>query len=106
MRSFSARLDGPASRLNVRDDQEPRLLAQIERFWFTPADPTTLGLIRICAGLVVLYVHLIYVGSLQTYFGENAWFDRATANDFRTQFPVGAPRSVTQDDDPAAEVRS
>ena len=33
MRSFSARLDGPASRLNVRDDQEPRLLAQIERFF-------------------------------------------------------------------------
>src|SRR5262249_53271185 len=26
------------------------------RFWFTPADPTLLGFMRICCGLVVLYV--------------------------------------------------
>ena len=25
-------------------------------FWFRPADPTTLGFIRICTGLLVLYI--------------------------------------------------
>ena len=30
------------------------------RFWFSPADPKPLGLIRLCAGLIIFYVHLAY----------------------------------------------
>ena len=26
-----------------------------DRFWFTPADPTVLGAIRICCGVITLY---------------------------------------------------
>ena len=29
------------------------------RFWFTPTDPATLGLIRILAGSMLFYTHLI-----------------------------------------------
>lgn len=46
------------------------------RFWFSPADPTLLGLIRICCGLVTLYTMVVYSFSLQAFMGETAWHDR------------------------------
>jgi hypothetical protein len=61
------------------------------RFWFRPTDPTTLGLIRICCGLIVLYVHLAYTFDLQALLGEHAWLDLQTINKIRTQGPVLAP---------------
>ena len=50
-------------------------------FWFTPADPTVLGLVRICAGLLTLYVHLMYSFHLQEFFGEKAWLTLRVANE-------------------------
>ncbi|HEY7423396.1 MAG TPA: HTTM domain-containing protein [Gemmataceae bacterium] len=44
-----------------------------DRFFFRPADPTTLGLMRICAGILILYVHLIYGIGLMDYLGPDAW---------------------------------
>jgi hypothetical protein len=68
-----------------------------DRFWFRPADPTTLGLMRICCGLMVLYVHLAYTFDLQAFFGANAWFDLKAANEFRYDFPNAAlPSGWTQ----------
>jgi len=58
------------------------------RFWFNPIDPTTLGLVRICVGLLALYVHLVYIFDLQQLFGKDAWFNLATINDFRQNEPV------------------
>ena len=47
-----------------------------DRFWFTPADPTTLGLMRICAGIVVLYVYFCYSFDLMSYVSlDEAWMD-------------------------------
>jgi hypothetical protein len=63
------------------------------RFWFSPTDPTTLGLIRLCCGLLVFYVHLAYTPDLQTLFGPEAWLDSQTMNDFRKEAPVVAPPS-------------
>src|SRR5262245_48367163 len=59
-----------------------------DRFFFRPEDTTTLGLIRICCGLITLYVHLVYAFELQALVGKNAWFDLETANEFRTEAPV------------------
>src|SRR5262249_6236708 len=42
-------------------------------FWFHPADPTTLGFMRICTGLLVLYIHLAYSLDLQAFFGKHGW---------------------------------
>jgi Vitamin K-dependent gamma-carboxylase len=42
-------------------------------FWFEPADPATLGLIRICAGAMVFYTHLIWSLDLVAFFGPHAW---------------------------------
>jgi hypothetical protein len=43
-------------------------------FWFPKADPTTLAFIRICTGLLVLYIHLAYTLDLQSFFGQQAWY--------------------------------
>lgn len=67
------------------------LLSGWNRFWFTPADPTLLGLIRICCGLVILYVHLSYSYDLQSFFGRHAWMDLQMLNEFRHEAPVLVP---------------
>jgi hypothetical protein len=62
-----------------------------DRFWFRPADPTVLGLIRIACGLVVLYVHFAYSYDLQAFFGRDAWFSLSLANMVRHEAPWGPP---------------
>lgn len=39
------------------------------RFWFTPADPATLGLMRILTGLMLLYTHTVWGLKLSEFFG-------------------------------------
>ncbi len=58
------------------------------RFWFSPGDPTTLGLIRIFAGLIVLYVHLAYTPDLLSFFGRDAWYSQDMINETRHEAPV------------------
>ena len=59
-----------------------------DRCWFARAAPTTLGLIRICCGLITLYVHLAYTGDLQPLFGREAWLSLDTMNAIRHETPV------------------
>lgn len=49
------------------------------RFWFTPADPATLGLIRILAGAMMFYTHLIWSLDLEAFFGTSGWISRDVA---------------------------
>jgi hypothetical protein len=58
------------------------------RFWFTPADPTPLCLMRIVAGLLVLYVHVAYCFDLQALFGPDGWYPTQMANRERREYPV------------------
>jgi hypothetical protein len=58
-----------------------------DRFWFAPADPTTLGFIRICAGLMVLYIHLCYSYDLEAFCSRHAWFDLATVDMLQHERP-------------------
>lgn len=57
-------------------------------FWFTPADPTVLGLIRLFAGFLILYVHVAYTYDLQELFGEHAWVDAQIMDEFRLKAPI------------------
>jgi hypothetical protein len=41
------------------------------RFWFTPSDPTTLSAIRLCTGLVVVYLHATLSFDLIALFGPS-----------------------------------
>src|SRR5437764_13173209 len=77
--------------LDVRASWPMRVVQAWDRFWFHPADPTVLGLMRICCGLMVLYIHFAYTYDLQTFFGKNAWLDLQTINEFRTQAPIVSP---------------
>ena len=46
------------------------------RFWFTPSDPATLGLIRILAGAMLFYTHLVWGLALTDFFGQQGWLSR------------------------------
>ena len=41
------------------------------RFWFAPADPTTLCLIRVLAGLMLFYTHAVWTLDLDAFFGAS-----------------------------------
>jgi hypothetical protein len=56
------------------------LWAGWDRFWFTPSDPATICLMRIFAGLMLLYTHLIWSLRLTQLFGSGGWIPVAHAN--------------------------
>lgn len=71
-----------------------------ERFWFTPADPTTLAVVRICVGTILLLVHLSYTPDLLDHVGPEARLDTTAIETLRsllsavTDTPDGTPRDV------------
>jgi hypothetical protein len=44
-----------------------------DRFWFTPTDPATLSAIRLFAGAMLFYTHLVWSFDLSAFFGPNGW---------------------------------
>src|SRR5262245_36882077 len=58
-----------------------------DRFWFSPADPTTLAAIRILAGLLTFYVHLTYSWGLLSFVGPEAWLNAETSQYLRRDMP-------------------
>jgi len=53
------------------------VVAGWNRFWFAAVDPATLSAIRICAGLMLFYTHLVWSLDLQAFFGQNnSWLPR------------------------------
>jgi hypothetical protein len=51
------------------------LAAGWDAFWFTPADPTPLGLLRVLTGAMLLYTHAVWGLALDDFFGPGAWLD-------------------------------
>jgi hypothetical protein len=70
-----------------------RVWSAWSRFWFTPADPTPLCLMRIVAGLLTLYVHVAYTFDLHALFGPDGWYGRAQADQERRDWPNFVPQS-------------
>jgi hypothetical protein len=50
-----------------------------DRFWFTPAAPHTLALIRILGGAMLLYTHAVWTIGLEDFLGQHAWLNAQTA---------------------------
>jgi hypothetical protein len=46
-----------------------------DRFWFAPASPATLGLMRLFVGGMVLYTHVVWGLELDAFFGPAGWQD-------------------------------
>lgn len=44
-----------------------------DAFWFTPTDPATLCAIRLLAGCMLFYTHLVWTMDLQSFFGPTGW---------------------------------
>jgi hypothetical protein len=57
-------------------------------FWFKPTDLTTLGVMRICAGLLYTYILLVYSFNLQTLLGKDAWVNMETMRKLHDDQPV------------------
>src|SRR5262245_45710024 len=49
------------------------LAAGWNAFWFSPADPTLLGVLRILTGLMLLYTHAVWGWALDDFFGPASW---------------------------------
>src|SRR5262245_15452388 len=66
----------------------PGLVRAWDRFWFEPLRPTTLGVIRIFTGLIVLYCHALYSFQLPEFYGKDAWVNLETVDQLRHEQPV------------------
>ncbi|MFQ3651587.1 MAG: HTTM domain-containing protein [Gemmataceae bacterium] len=60
-------------------------------FWFTPADPLMLGVLRIGTGFVLLWVLSATGPLLPVLYGPDAWVDQKTANLIRHESPLLPP---------------
>ncbi|QDU88353.1 Vitamin K-dependent gamma-carboxylase [Pirellulimonas nuda] len=49
------------------------------QFWFAPTDPATLCLIRVLAGGMLLYTHLVWSKDLTAFFGPDGWISHELA---------------------------
>ncbi len=66
--------------MNSTPDNRPeplwrRMVRGWNNFWFTPADPTMLGLMRILCGAITLYTMVAYTFSLQEFMGPDGWYN-------------------------------
>ncbi|MEX1232669.1 MAG: HTTM domain-containing protein [Planctomycetaceae bacterium] len=59
-------------------DSVQQIVSGWDRFWFTPADPATLSMIRILAGMMLLYTHFIWLWSSADFFGPTSWMPAET----------------------------
>jgi uncharacterized membrane protein YphA (DoxX/SURF4 family) len=62
------------------------------RFWFEPTDPATLSAIRVFAGAMLFYTHLIWSFDLRGFFGPNGWLPLQLMADV-SQFTNGGPEA-------------
>jgi hypothetical protein len=53
------------------------------RFWFTPTDPATLGLIRILTGLMLVYTHWVWGLQFDAFFGVHSWTSAEVVRQFQ-----------------------
>jgi hypothetical protein len=53
------------------------------RFWFTPTDPTTLAVIRICTGLVLTYIYATCIYEVDNFVGPTAFVDNEAVQKLR-----------------------
>lgn len=64
------------------------VVAGWDRFWFAPAAPHTLALIRIFAGAMLFYTHAVWALDLEAFLGKHSWVSR-DANQFLSGGPGG-----------------
>lgn len=61
------------------------IVADWDRFWFTPVDPATLSLIRVFAGAMLLYTHGVWSLKLESFFGADGWLMPDAVHEFHRE---------------------
>ena len=74
------------------------VVAGWQAFWFTPADPTVLGLIRIFTGLVLVWILLASGRFLPWLYAADGWVDLKTTNLLRRETPWVPPTGGWNED--------
>lgn len=69
------------------------LAAWWDGFWFTPADPTVLSFLRVCTGLVLVYVLAVTTPILDAFYGPDGMLTRATMDRMRKDTPWLPPEA-------------
>jgi hypothetical protein len=80
--------------VNLWSDLVDRLTAARDgwnHFWFAPADPLLLGVLRIGTGLTLLWVLVVTSRILPDLYGPDGWIDARTANRLREETPFMPP---------------
>ena len=54
-----------------------QVLSGWNQFWFTPVDPASLCAVRVAAGLMLFYTHLVWSLELDAFFGPKGWLPDA-----------------------------
>lgn len=67
------------------------LSAVWDRFWFTPQDPATLGVIRICVGLLLAYSQLVWALNSEDFFGATSWLNASAVSAIRNDSYAWSP---------------
>src|SRR3954469_4633513 len=67
------RLQNPV--LRYASDFARSLAEGWDAFWFSPADPTLLGVLRVLTGLMLLYTHSVWGLALDDFFGPSGWLN-------------------------------
>ncbi len=65
--------------LKAISDRGRDVLRAWDSFWFTPALPHTLALVRICGGAMLLYTHAVWSLNLNAFLGRESWLNAKTA---------------------------
>ncbi|MEX0641128.1 MAG: HTTM domain-containing protein [Pirellulales bacterium] len=63
-------------------------------FWFTPTSPSTLSAIRVLAGAMLLYTHIVWTYDLDAFFAPDGWLPQQVMEEARlaTNDPDGPTR--------------
>jgi hypothetical protein len=70
----------------------PTVAGAWDRFWFSPTDPTTVCLMRVFMGVVLLYVHISYSFDLMSFVNpDRAWLNDAAAYNQRHERSIPGP---------------
>lgn len=72
-----------------------------DEFWFTPTSPSTLSVIRVLAGAMLLYTHLVWTMDLTSFFGPDGWLPAEMLHEYVTQMndpdgPNGPEEPITR----------
>jgi hypothetical protein len=63
-------------------------------FWFTPTNPATLSMIRVLAGMMLFYTHLVWSFDLSAFFGQSGWLPTQLMHDLHQYTNNGQPRLI------------